>query len=315
MTPSIHFYPIGRGISTSKKFAEKGLAEYAVNVGLKCGHGCTYCSTGASNRCSPAFKKLGISAYDTDYSIIDPAKPEKVAADAARIRRRGVVQLCTTVDAWEPAAQTYQLGRRCLEALLAQPNWTVRILTKNAAVADDFKIIKRHPDRVLVSLSLTGTPAKQEIIKVIEPNASSISERIAALKKAHRMALALRQCSVPCCRAFPTPTPTYSKWWNASASAGSKKFLPRRSIRRARTDSYRQCAGRTHGYVAEADAVTAVRRRRAHAAYTLQLLRNVQRAMRKHRMINKLRFLLYGTYLSGGDVAVIRSDDAGVVWL
>ena len=77
------------------------------------------------------------------------------------LRRRGLVQICTTVDAWSPEAQQHHLGRRCLEAILAEPGWTVRILTKNAAVSEDFDLIKKHRDRVLVGLSLTATPDRE----------------------------------------------------------------------------------------------------------------------------------------------------------
>ena len=162
---------------------EEGLAQYAINVGLRCGHDCTYCSSRAMLRCHPAFKELGRRAFATGYSIVDPDIADKVAADAKRLRRRGLVQLCTTVDAWAPEAQQLDLGRRCLEAVLAEPGWTVRILTKNAAVADDFDLIKKHRDRVLVGLSLTGTPDKEAVMSVVEPHASPISERMAALKQ------------------------------------------------------------------------------------------------------------------------------------
>lgn len=37
-------------------------------------------------------------------------------------------------DAWSPEAQEHDLGSRCLEAILAESAWMVRILTKNAAV-------------------------------------------------------------------------------------------------------------------------------------------------------------------------------------
>ena len=35
------------GIRPTPKFAEKRLADYGVNVGLRCGHECTYCSSPA----------------------------------------------------------------------------------------------------------------------------------------------------------------------------------------------------------------------------------------------------------------------------
>ena len=131
-TKNFH-HPLKSGIRDTPEFAKKGLAQYSVNVGLKCGHDCTYCSSGALLRCHKAFKTLGQDPFGMGYSIIDPDMPDKVAADAARIKKRGMIQLCTTVDAWAPAAQEHDLGRRCVEAILAQPGWTVRILTKNAA--------------------------------------------------------------------------------------------------------------------------------------------------------------------------------------
>ena len=144
----IHTYPLAQAIHRTPEFAKKRLADFSVNVGLKCGHACTYCSSGAVLRCHKAFRELNESPFKHGYAIIDPDIPGKIAAEGTRVRKRGIVQLCTTVDAWCPAAQQYDLGRRCLEALLAQPGWTVRILTKNAAVAREFDLIEQYRDRV-----------------------------------------------------------------------------------------------------------------------------------------------------------------------
>ncbi len=123
------------GIRPSPEFARKGLSQYAVNVGLRCGHDCTYCSSRAMLRCHKAFKELDREAFTTGFSIIDPDIVTKVAADAKRLQRRGLVQLCTTVDAWAPEAQKLRLGRRCLEAILAEPRWTVRILSRCSKIS------------------------------------------------------------------------------------------------------------------------------------------------------------------------------------
>jgi hypothetical protein len=85
------------GIRPSKEFAKKGLAQFAVNVGLRCGHDCTYCSSRAMLRCHPIFKVLGKKAFETGYAIVDPDIVDKVAEDAERLQTRGLVQLCTTV--------------------------------------------------------------------------------------------------------------------------------------------------------------------------------------------------------------------------
>jgi DNA repair photolyase len=181
------------GIRRSPEFEKKGLAQYAINVGLRCGHDCTYCSSRAMlrthdvfrNEDSPVYKQ----AFSTGFSIIDPDIAKKVAEDAKRNRQPGLVQICTTVDAWAPEAHELRLGRQCLEAVLAQPGWTVRILTKNAAVVEDFDLIQKHRDRVLVGLSLTATPDRESAISVIEPYASPIFERMEALKKAAKLGL------------------------------------------------------------------------------------------------------------------------------
>ena len=83
-------------------------------------------------RTNPVFKRLGLSPFDNLYAIVDPDTPKRIAYDACKKKKRGMVQLCTIVDAWAPEAQDYDLGRKCLEAILSEPGWTVRILTKNA---------------------------------------------------------------------------------------------------------------------------------------------------------------------------------------
>ena len=166
-------HSLSDGIYRTPKFEEKGLAQYAINVGLRCGHDCTYCSSRAMLRTHDVFRDeatpLYKKAFSTGFSIIDPDIAEKVADDAKRIRNPGLVQICTTVDAWAPEAHELRLGRKCLEAVLAQPGWTVRILTKNAAVVEDFDIIQQHRDRVLVGLSLTATPDRESVIWWLNP--------------------------------------------------------------------------------------------------------------------------------------------------
>lgn len=149
----IHTTTLAKGISRTPEFQKKGLAGFAVNVGTKCGHGCMYCSSGSVLRMHPSFKQAGESPFASGYAIVDPDTPERVAHDASSMKKRGLVQLCTTTDAWSPEAQRYGLGRKCLEAILAQPGWTVRILTKNATIMEDFDLIMKHRDRVLVGVT------------------------------------------------------------------------------------------------------------------------------------------------------------------
>lgn len=149
----VYDQPLKEAIRRTKAFERKELAKFAINIGTKCAHGCTYCSSGAVLRCHKSFREVDENPYDFGYAIIDSEMPEKVAIAAKRKRKRGLVMLCTTTDAWDPVAQGHDMGRRSLEAILAQPGWMVRVLTKNAGITKDFNLIARDRDRVLVGLS------------------------------------------------------------------------------------------------------------------------------------------------------------------
>jgi DNA repair photolyase len=103
----VHEYGLVAGIQSSPEFAKKGLAQFAANVGTKCGHGCAYCSASATLRMHPAFGECEENPFKRGYAIVDPDTATRVERDAANKRDRGLVQLCTTTDAWAPEAQAY----------------------------------------------------------------------------------------------------------------------------------------------------------------------------------------------------------------
>jgi DNA repair photolyase len=308
-------YRLGSGIRPSPEFAKKKLAQFAVNVGLRCGHDCTYCSSRAMLRCHEAFKSLGKSAFDVGYSIVDPDIAVKVADDAKRLSKRGLVQICTTVDAWAPEAKELDLGRRCLEALLAEPGWTVRILTKNASVAEDFDFIKRHKERILVGLSLTATADKQEVLTAIEPYASPISQRLAALKQAHSLGLRTFGMLCPLPPGVANEPEQIDELIEFVASCGAEEVFCEPVNARGNSLTLTEQVLRQNGFAAEADAVTAIRKRSTWSAYVVNLAKNIQAAMRRHMSVRKLRFLLYPSGLAPQHEAQLRKRGAGVVWL
>ena len=308
-------FRLGSGIKPSPEFAKKGLAQYAVNVGLRCGHDCTYCSSRAMLRCHKAFGEIGEKAFDTGYSIVDPEIAQKVAADAKRLKNRGLVQICTTVDAWAPEAYELRLGRKCLEAILVEPGWTVRILTKNAAVAEDFDLIAQHKERVLVGLSLTGTSDKKSVLAAIEPHASPISERLATLAFAHRIGLRTYGMLCPLLPGIADGAEQIDQLVGLAHDFGAEEVFSEAINARGNSLTLTEKVLRATGFESEAKAISQIRKRAAWSAYVVALLHNLQTAMRKHMTENKLRFLLYPSGLAGRDCQEIKNHDAGVIWL
>jgi len=311
----VHQYPLKTGLSRTPEFEKKGLATHAVNVGSKCGHNCLYCSTGAVLRMHPSFRDCGENPFAFGYAIVDPSTPERVAKDAARIQERGLVQLCTLTDAWAPEAQEHQLGRRCLEAILCQPGWTVRILTKNAAVADDFDLIEKYRDRVLVGLSITGTPDQEEALKVIEPHASPIRERMAALREAHARGLRTYGMLCPILPGIADGPEQIDELVHFACECGAEEIFSEAVNRRGRGLILMQEALADQGHHEQAEAIGAIRNRVRWSRYVVDLIQYVQHSVRQFLDISKLRFLLYPDGFTPEDLTRVREDDAGVVWL
>jgi len=315
--PRVHTATLKSGIQPCSEFAKKGLASYAVNVGTKCGHDCTYCSTGTMLRMHPSFAKAGENPFGLGYAIVDPQTPDRVTADAeaVRLERRGLVQLCTTTDAWAPEAQRYHLGRRCLEAILSHPGWSVRILTKNAGVAEDYDLIRRYRDRVVVGISLTASPRKAGIINAVEPHASPIFERVAALRKASKMGLRTFAMLCPLLPGIADDLESIKELVQIGVDVGAEEFFAEPVNARGRALVHTVKALRQAGFSTEAAAVDKIRNRVAWSAYTVRLVSALQRVLRRHHALDKLRFLLYPGALTPGDALGLRRNGEGVIWL
>ena len=169
----VHRCQLKTGITRTPEFEKKGLATHAINVGTKCGHNCLYCSTGAVLRTHQSFRACGENPFDTGYAIVDPETPARVARAAGRIRRRGLVQLCTLTDAWAPEAREHQLGRRCLEAILSQPDWTVRILTNEGKKPRILKITATIENHAGSTQPLLIEPRRVELSATREKDRSN----------------------------------------------------------------------------------------------------------------------------------------------
>ena len=311
----VYEWELKNGISRTKEFERKGLATHAVNCGLKCGHGCKYCSTGAMLRTHKAFNELGLSPFDNGYAIVDPKTPHRVARDARIKQRKGLIQLCTIVDAWSPEAQEYNLGRKCLEAILAEPNWTVRILTKNAAIKKDFDLIEKYKNRVLVGLSITATSDKSDIIKIIEPNASPIEERIEVLKEAQARGFRTYAMFCPMLPGIADLPSQINELIKFSAELGAEEVFAEAVNPRGRGLILTQDALKSKGCDYEAARIESIRNRKNWSRYATRLIKNIQKSVRQLYDIRKLRFLLYPSRLESQDIAQIKQDDAGVIWL
>ena len=309
-----HIIRLKTGIQRSPEFAKKGLAAFAANVGLKCGHDCTYCSTGAMVRLHRAFKQTSENPFEAGYTMLDPSAVDRIARDARKMQNRGLVQVCTTTDAWAPEAQEHNMGRRILEAILSQPGWTVRILTKNAAVMKDFDLIEQHRDRVVVGISVTAGLKYSAQTATIEPYASPISERVRALQEAHRLGL---RTYAMLCPIMPYALDSVDELVDLAVGYGAEEFFAEGVNPRGRGLVHTETALRLAGYDSEAQAVRELRTRTKWSVYAMLLLRALQTALDRHGRTDDLRYMLYPSSHDYDSLQVARAmpDQRGIVWL
>jgi len=302
-------------IHPSPEFTKKGLATHAVEVGFTCDHACAYCSVPASLRTHSVFKEIGRTSFETGYAIIDHKVVDRLFAEAPTLTSNDVVMVSTLSDAWTPAARRYGIGRGCLKYLLERTPAQVRILTKNAHVREEFPFLTQYQDRVMVGISITGLPEHELAIRALEPYASPITERIAAMAEAHEQGLRTYAMFCPLLPGIFHNAEQFDHLFEMAAGWNVEDVWT--EPLNARGNALPQCvdACKVAGHDAYADAINAIRNKRHWSAYATGLTKQVQAAARRAGMIARLHILNYQTSFQSADQKAVNEDPTGVIWL
>ena len=103
---------------------------------------------------------------------------EKLRREVAK-KPRGRVLLSSVTDPYQPIERQYKLTRGCLE-ILQDNGFNVDILTKSNLVLRDLDIIGKFHE---IEIGLTLTAMDDRVRLAFEPGASTVNERLDALKK------------------------------------------------------------------------------------------------------------------------------------
>lgn len=151
-------------------------ADYCINPYVGCFHGCRYCYATFMKRFTNHTEPWG-GFVDVKINAAEVLEKQLKRAE------KGSVIISSVTDAYQPIEARYKITRKCLEVLLQyQHQFSVDILTKSPLVLRDMDLIKRFKD---IYVGITITTDDEDMRKVFEPNAPSISARINALKKLH----------------------------------------------------------------------------------------------------------------------------------
>ncbi len=145
--------------------------DYVINPYIGCPHKCVYCYAEYMRKFTGHPEEWG-EFLDVKTCAV-PLRPAKL------FRTR--VMLSSVTDPYNPYEKQYELTRRLLKELAFSQARTF-ILTKSALVVRDMDILKQMPGAE-VALSFSSTD--EHFRQIAEPGASSVQEKINALKMLH----------------------------------------------------------------------------------------------------------------------------------
>ena len=143
---------------------------YSLNPYRGCQHNCAYCYVP---------NVLRIKREDWGNFVEVKTNIANVLENELRNKKPGVVGISTVTDPYQPIEKKYKQTRLCLEQLLRY-DFSVHIQTKSDLILRDIDLITRFSDiEVMFSIGTLNDSER----KLLEPNASSIQERLNAIKQ------------------------------------------------------------------------------------------------------------------------------------
>lgn len=149
-----------------------GSGGYAINPYVGCPHGCIYCYAefmrGVTGRKEAWGEFLDVKDFDTASLV-----------KFAGLHGAERVFMSSVTDCYNPYEARFGATRKVLEAV-AGSDINLQILTKSSLVKRDIDLLQTMPNvRVGMSLSVVD----EKLCRTLEPRASSVAARIAAVKK------------------------------------------------------------------------------------------------------------------------------------
>jgi DNA repair photolyase len=151
--------------------------DYVINPYLGCAHGCRYCYAVFMRKYS---RHHGAAAWGT-FVEVKINLPEVLLAEVRRKKKPGRALLASVCDPYQPAERKFGITRQCLE-ILRDHGWGIDILTRSPLVTRDLDIFSATPG---VSVGLSIPTDRDEVRKILEPQAPPIGARLAALRRLH----------------------------------------------------------------------------------------------------------------------------------
>lgn len=147
--------------------------DYVYNPYIGCTHACTYCYAKFMSKFNGHENEVWGQYISYKENAI-----EVLRKDILKIKENENIFAGSVTDVYQPIEKKLQLTRQALE-IFKQNQINLNILTKSDLVTRDIDILKNMKN---VNVGISLGCSNDKFVKVIEPGAKSINERINALK-------------------------------------------------------------------------------------------------------------------------------------
>lgn len=144
-----------------------------MNLYRGCSHGCIYCdSRSKCYQMDHVFEDIQVK--ENALELLEKALLAK--------KKRCMIGTGAMTDPYIPLEETLRMTRKSLE-LIEQHGFGVAIQTKSTRILRDLDILKRIHEKSKAVVQMTLTTHDDKLCRILEPNVSVTSERVAALEQ------------------------------------------------------------------------------------------------------------------------------------
>lgn len=182
---------------------------FCINPYVGCGHGCVYCYSRFMKRFTGHTEEWG-SFVDVRLNIAETLEKQLKSP-----RYRGQqIYIGTVTDPYQPLEGKYKLTRGVLKVLLNYKN-PVSILTKSDLVLRDVDLLKQFKE---IDVNFTVNTLDEKWKKLVEPNSSTIKQRLQAIKKLTDQGITVLTMMGPYWPVFTDPETLFREFKKAGVS-------------------------------------------------------------------------------------------------
>lgn len=182
---------------------------FCINPYRGCQHNCQYCYARFVKRFT-GIKEAWGSFVHVKINIEEVLR-KQLKSDKYKGK---IIFIGTVTDPYQPAEKKYKLTRYILATLLNYQN-PVEILTKSDLVLRDLDLIKRFKE---ICVNFTVNTLDEKWKKLVEPNSSSVEERLEAARKLNSEGIKITFMLGPYWPFFTEPEALFKEFKKAGAS-------------------------------------------------------------------------------------------------